>query len=929
MDWTSALWLRIRALFRRRELDRNLEDELAFHLAMRGQKYQTDGMSAREAQQAARRAFGNVAALKESARTQWTFATLESFWQDVRYAVRMMAKSPGLTTVVVLSLALGIGANTAIFSVVNAVMLRMLPVREPEQLVLLNWSASKFPEKVIEDIQGSGGKDPKTGKYNSYSFSSASFEYLRGRNQVFSMAFAFAANSDRENVGLNGHADSAEVQAVSGDYFQGLGLTPVLGRVLLPSDDHASASQAAMISYRFWQQKLGGDRSVVGRSIAVNSTPVTIVGVAPAEFFGTQPGVAPEIWIPLSLYAAQSLRIDNYDLVTPKVWWLGIIGRLKPGVTVTEARAQLGVLFKEELRAAAPSSMSDADLPSLGLIPASRGLNDLRDEFSTSLALLMAMVGVVLLVACANVAGLLLAKATARRREIAVRLSLGAPRGRIIRQLLTESVLLAMSGGALGLLVAHWVRAVITTLVATGRNAITVSLEPDLRVLAFTAGVSVVCGVLFGLAPALRATRVEVFPTLKQTAGTIGGHKFRSGKILVGGQVALSLLLLISAGLLIVTLQRLQHVDLGFDPRNLVTFRVQPGLNGYKGERLANYYQEFQRRIRAIPGVRAAGFSQNGTIASGYSQGAAVIPGYSESNPEATVVAGVPGKRVRVWRHWIGPGYFEALGVPVLLGRGIGSQDVQSAQSYVAVVNQQVVRKYFRGDNPIGHELQMNGGITGKRGAVIVGVVKDTKYGELRDEMPPTAYFSYLQRKEYPTFLTYAVRTEGDPRRVIGAIQRQALELDPNVPLSEVRTESEVIGDALSLERSFAVLSSSFGFLALLLACIGLYGTISYTVAQRTNEIGIRIALGAGRESILGMVLRETVLVVTAGLTVGLPLAWGGTRLLKTQLYGISPHDPRTIVISALGILAVTMAAGFLPARRAAHVDPMVALRYE
>ncbi len=930
MQWASGLWLRLKALFKRRQLDRDLDEELAFHLAMREQKLQGEGAGLANAHDAARRAFGNMAEVKETTRSLWTFERMETVGRDLRYGLRTLAKTPVLTAIVVVSLALGIGANTAIFSVVNAVMLRMLPVQEPTRLVLLNWSSKDWPEKVVEDIEGSGGKDPKTGTYSGYSLPSATFEYVRAHNDVFSSTVAFAANTEEVNVGLDGRADTAEVQGVSGDYFDGLGVRPLIGRTLLPSDDTDTAAPTAVVSHRYWIRKLGADRGVGGKQIVINGTPVTIVGVAPPEFFGIEPGSAVDIWIPQSLYATQSLHIDNYNLRAPKVWWLGVIGRLKPGVTPDQAHGRVSLLFRESLNAVGASPISEKDMPALTLVPAGRGLDSLREEFSTSLTLLMAMVGLVLLIACANVAGLLLARATVRQREIAVRLSLGASRARIIRQLLTESVLLAVLGGIAGLVVARWAREVLLALLASGRFPVVLSIQSDSRVLAFTAAISVVCGLLFGLAPALRSTTVEVLPVLKQAAGRTGSarHRFLSGKVLVGAQVALCLLLLICAGLLLGTLIRLQHAELGFDRENLVTFRVQPGLNGYRGERLARYYQQLQQRIGALPHVHAVGFSQTGVVGSGWSQGAAIIPGYTESLPGARAVPGVPGKRVPVWRHWIGPGFFGTLGIPVLQGRGIGPQDTAAAP-FVAVVNRQVVEKYFHGDNPIGHIIDMNSGVSGKSGAEIVGVVADAKYGSLRAGPPPTAYFSYLQRKDPPTFMTFAVRTEGNPKAVIPAIQRVAFELDKDVPLIGVATEAEVIDQSLMMERTFAFLSSSFGSLALLLACVGLYGTISYTVAQRTNEIGIRMALGAAREHILGMVLRETLLVVAAGIGIGLPLSWAATRLLQAQLYGLTAHDPSAILVSTAVILVLAAIAGFLPARRAAHVDPMVALRYE
>ncbi len=903
------------AWFSRSHRERELREELESHIALRTEQNIVRGLAPEEARRQALVQFGNPSLLREEGRSAWGYMWLETLLLDVRYALRMLRKTPAFTAVVVLTLALGIGVNTAIFSAINAVMLRLLPVPQPEQLVLLNWSHKEWPKKVLDDLEGSSFRD-KSGKGStSYSFSTATYDYVQQRNDVFSETFAFAANSGTVNIGLNGRADSAGLQGVSGNFFAGLGVSAMLGRALLLADDAGNGAPVTVVSYSFWSRKMGRDPSVLDKAITVNGTPLTVIGVMPPDFFGIEPGEVPDLWVPLNLYAFQAAQ-GGFEVRTPKVWWTGILGRLKPGETAEHANAQLGVLFRQSL-AQADANLADADIPQLELVPAARGLNQLRRRFSDSLLLLMAMVGVILLITCSNVAGLLLARATARRKEIAIRASLGAARTRIVRQLLTESVLLALLGGVAGVLLARWAGAGLVALLAGGRTPVEISVAPDLRVLAFTAAVSILSGVLFGLAPALRATRLDVFDTLKQVAasGLGGSRRFLSGKLLVGAQVALSLVLVMGAGLLLGTLRKLEQLDIGFDRTNLVSFRVQPGLNGYKDQRLADYYAELQRRLAAIPGVRSVTLSQLGPIASGSSSTAVAIPGFSE-----------PGKRVNVYRHSVGPRYFSTLGLPILLGRPLGEQD-NATTAPVAVVNQKFVAMYMRGENPVGHTFEYN-----KRTFTIVGLAKDAKYARIREEAPPTMYLSYLQ----PTngrftfsFLTYLLRTEGDPRSVYGAIQREVLATDKDVPLSNLHTETELIDQVLFLERTFALLSSVFGGLALLLVCVGLYGTIGYTVAQRTNEIGIRMALGARPGSILGMFLGDTVRVVATGLLIGIPLALFATRLLTTQLYDLSPHDPATIALAIATLLAVTVIAGFIPSRRAAHVDPMVALRYE
>ena len=917
MTRLRVLIARVKGLFAKDEQDRELNEELQAHLEMLVEEKRRQGLTEEEARRAARIHLGGIAQTEEAYREARGFQFVETFLQDLRYALRMLRRSPGFAAVVIVSLALGIGANTAIFSAIDAVMLRVLPVEEPQQLVMLQWHASKWPQKYVEDLEGSSFGNEHDGQ-SSYSFTYAQYQQFKNQNYVFSSTFAFAANSDAVNVGIDGRAESAMVQGVSGNYFAGLGTQAVIGRTILPEDDQESAPAVAVVSNSFWKQRLGESHEAAGKTIIVNGLPVSIVGVAPPDFFGLEPGSSPDLFIPLTKYSAeQARRGPTYNglsfLTDPKLWWTGVVGRLRPGVTAQQAQAELEVMFDQNLNAMVPTPAPIK--PALQIIPVKQGLESLRRQFSSSLLLLMMMVGAVLLIACGNVASLLLTRASARQREIAVRLSLGARRMRLVRQLLTESVFLACCGGLLGLVIAKWAGRVLLALLSSGRGKINLELHLDSRVLAFTAIVCIVSGILFGLAPALRATRVDLLSSLKQSSTGSAGRKLAAGQLLVAGQVALCLLLLVSAGLLLRTLQSLQRVDLGFNRQNLLLFTVRPGLNGYKGAQLDEYYLEMQRRMQRLPGVHSVSFADRNPIGQGTSSTSGSISGYTPA-----------GKGVDIYRHIVGPGYFDTLGIRMRLGRALGPQDTRTAPQ-VIVVNQVFVDKYMNGDFPLGRHVDFG---SAKRIFEIVGVADEVKYARLRDDIPPTAYFSSLQSPIPWNFMTFMIRSgEAGLPALSAAVRREGLALDKNVPLVDMKTETQVVSQVLFMDRTFAALSSAFGFLALLLACVGLYGTMAYAVARKTNEIGIRMALGAGRGTILGMVLRETALIVLAGIALGLPAAWAASNLLKARLFGLGPHDPWSIALAIAATVAVTAVAGYIPARRASRVDPIVALRYE
>ena len=930
MNWVRVLVSRVRGLFGRNRLDDDLDEELQSHLEMLVDENLRRGMNIDEARRAARRSFGGITQTKEAFRDQRGLPIVETIIQDLRYGLRMLRKNPGFTAVAVLTLALGIGANTAIFSVVDAVMLQSLPVRNPQELVLINWTAKDWPA-IVEDLEGSNRKDPDSGAWLSESVPYQVFDALRKQSTTLSEVFAFSANVNGFNVQFDGKPHSAATEPVSGNFFSGLGVQAVLGRPILPDDDMATAPPVAVLSYNFWKGKLGGDQSVIGKTIVINSLPLTVVGVAPPEFFGTQPGEDNDVWVTLQMfprlvralnfagpaqYGSEAEAAAAAYWQKGSTWWLVVMGRLKQGVSAAQARAELEVIFDQSIDAMITSEKQQENRPAFKLAAGAKGLDFLRRRFSEPLFVLMGAVALVLLIACANVAGLLLSRATARQREIAVRLSLGARRLRLIQQLLTEALLLAVIGGALGLLVSRWLSGLLVALVASGRQSISLPLSVNLRVLLFTAAVAMLTGVLFGLAPAFSATRMSLTTALKEGASRLGGRRSRLAKVLVSAQIALSLVLLVGAGLFLRTVQKLESVPLGFERDHLLLFSVAPGLNGYKGPSLVDYYRQMQERITAIPGVSAVSFSSHGPVGDGASSSSIKIPGVTS------------GKEVfDLHRHLIGPGYFDTLGIPILSGRVLDERD-NTAGPKVTVVNQTLARSAFGDDNPLGKILRF-GSDTKPRDFQIVGVVGDAKYNDLRQPAPPTAYFSHLQAIDVASFMTFQVRTRSEPEALVTALRSEVAEVDANVPITKLDTLVQRIDKALLLERMFSRLTGTFGLLALVLVCVGLYGTMSYFVARRTNEIGIRIALGAKPVGVFRMVLGEGLKLTSAGVAIGLAGAFFGTRLISSALYEVPAVDPLTFAGVAGLLIAVGLVACYVPARRAMRVDPMVALRYE
>ena len=831
--------------------------------------------------------------------------------QDVRYGLRMFRKNPGFTALAVLTLALGIGANTAIFSLINAVMLRPLPVRDPQRLVILKWSARQWPNTHGMN-QWSGCPTKKAPGLQQLlpegcSFSYTMFEQVRALNNIFSAVFAIVP-SPQFGVSIDGHAGFANGEYVSGEFFRALGLRAAVGRLLRPADDAAGASRAVVLSYGYWQRQFGGAPSVVGKSITINNVPFTVVGVGPPGFVGLDLGITQDLWLPQT-------QPGKEDAAS---WWLMIGARLRPEVNEARAQAATEVVFRRGVTSGPSPLLKPEDAPHIELPGIGRGLATLRKNFGDPLFLLMAAVGLVLLIACANIASLMLARTAARRREFAVRFALGAGLSRVFRQLLTESLMMSAAGGLVGVLLAYLgSHSLAAFLSANWFASMVVDVRPDVRVLGFTLAIAVLTGILFGLAPALRSTRVQVGPALKESAALPTGHgtkrwwtELRLGNALVVVQVALSILVLVGASLLVRTLINLATMNVGFDARNLVIFSVEPELNGYKGERLAGLFPELQRRLGALPGVSSVGYSSGALLALGWSGQDVFFPG--QSGQQADVLD-------------VGPRFFETMRIPLLAGRTYDARDFDKASATkmkVAIVNQSFARRFFRGRNPVGQLICLDD--KKPPDVQIVGVVGDTKYYDLRSEIDPTMYFPME-----PGGGTFEVRTALDPKAFIPSIREAVRSVDSNLPLDRLMTQSEQIDQTMFQERLVAWLSGAFALLALAVACIGLYGLLAFEVTRRTHEVGVRMALGASPRQVFGLVLRRGVRVVALGAVLGIAVALGLTRYLQSLLYGVRAIDPLAYVAVTILLLAVALGACYVPARRATQVDPMVALRYE
>jgi len=844
---------------------------------------------------------------------------------DLRLALRSLAKTPGFTAVAIVSLALGIGANTAVFSLVNAVLLQTLPVKNPQELVIFNWLSTA---ENVGPANTSGTTTIEPGnRRTSTSFSIPMFEAFRGRSEMLDPVFAFAPLFGGVNVVCDGAAEIvAGAQVVSGDYHRGLGVAAAAGRLIALDDDAPTAAPVAVISYRYWQRRFGGDPAAVGKSIAVNGVPATVVGVTAPDFNGAmQAGEVVDLTLPLSLES--QIRRGQGDNRRPSYWWVRIMGRLKPGVTAEQARAGLESVFYANVRGnlrvmALPGAPAvdpgNIPLPRLRIEPGGRGLYESRRNYERSLRLLTGVVALVLLVACVNLANLLLARGASRRREIAVRLALGASRGRLVRQLLTESVLLAALGATAGVVISLWGGQALLALHPFGSDPLQFDTSVDWRVLGFTSAVALVASVAFGLAPALRATRLDLTREFQGGARTLGtGSRSALARTLMIVQVALAFVLLVGAGLFVRTLRNLQNVDVGFNRERLLLFEVDAISNGSSAPQARATYDRMRERLAALPGVRHASFAHVAPLSEMNWSNRVAVPGYTPTTVNDTFVR----------MNGLGPDNLVTMEMPLLRGRDFAAGDTASAAPKVAIVNQSFARKYFGGGDVVGRRIR-TGERAGEPDIEIVGLVRDAQYAKVRSEPLPVVFFPYAQLQTIRT-ANFAVRYSGGEAAVAAAIRNAIREVDASLPMTNVRTQEQQIDRLMTQERLFASLCTGFGLLALVLAAVGLYGLMTYAVQRRTGEIGLRLALGALPRGVVWMIVRESLGLVAAGVGIGIAAALGATRWIASMLFGLPTTDPLTYAAVALLLLVVAVTAALLPSRRASRVDPLVALRTE
>ncbi len=843
--------------------------------------------------------------------------------KDIRHAIRVLAQAKGWTAVVVLSLAVGIGANAAVFTAVNGLLLRKLPVQDPDSLVRLKWGGENEMSTDQSDYGNSGRS--ADGQPIRATFSYPMFLEFRSANQT--MTDLAASRPGGVTVTIAEQAEQARSLMVSSNYHQLLGVSARIGRTLLPEDDNPAAPAVAVLSYLYWQTRFSSNPGVIGTVIRVNNLPVTIVGVTAESFTGTQLVSAQGSSLTMPIRLDDRISGDAPRMNDPTVWWVQVTGRLKPGVTPEQVHGNLGSVFQRQSRAGMQAYLASASeeirnrsdnqgriaVPHLLVDSASRGTYDSDQRQVTALSLLGTVVALVLLLVCANVANLLLSRAAARRREVSVRLSMGATRARVVRQLLTESLLLAALGGGVGLLLARWGQSLLPAPVGT-------TVPADWRTLVFAAGMTVLAGVVFGIAPALRATKMDVGIALKDDSRSVAGSSTVLSKALLVLQVSISVVLLVGAGLFLHTLENLRNVDIGFDPQNLLLVRVDTEGAGVTDERRFQFLREAMDRLQTVSGVRSATVSNPTLLSGNTSETGLFVQGRTYPGGRAAYES----DRDDINYVIVAPNYFATMGIPLVAGRSFTDRDDTRAPE-VAIINEAAARKFFPNESPVGRRAGRSPEKSGN--FEIVGVLRDARYNSLREPAPPTLYLPYLQAG--PEDLVFTVRTTGDPAMLLTAVRAAISAVDSRIPIVTVETQMSQIERRYAHERVLAQAYTLFGGIALFVAAIGLFGLMSYNVSRRTREIGIRMAMGAERNAVLGLVLRESMLLVAVGVVIGIAVAIGAGRLIASQLFGLEPTDAATMAAAIAVMATVAAAAGYIPAQRAIRVDPMVALRYE
>ena len=921
MNLLARLRSWLKWVVKRQRLESDLEAEVRFHLDSYAGELVRSGVPAAEAVRRARIEFGGIESHKDAIRASVGLRWWDDLWGDLQYGARILWKSPGFTSLAVVSLALAIGANTSIFSLANQLLYAQLGVPHPEQLRLLTIIASEH--SVVHSSWGSISP-AASGGTRFASFTYPIYQQLRKESHVLDDIFAFKENI-QANATIDGAAQAVRLELVSGNLYEQMGVRPVLGRPILPSDDQAPGTGAvATISEGLWERAFGKSPDAVGKVITVNMTPVTVIGVNPRAFTGAMSvQSSADIFMPLSMIPVVKGELGTSGplLSSSEIWWVQLMARQKPGVPVEQARAALNVAFSAAIHATMTVAKNDT-IPRLDLEDGSRGLNFYGKHFARPVYVLLAVVGFVLLIACANIANLMLARSSARQREMSVRLALGAGRGRIMRQVLTESLMLAAIGGAVGLFLGYLSRTALPKLLLNAWEREGMKVPFDWKVFSFTAGVTLATGVLFGIAPAWNATRAEIGTAIKDGGkASTKKRKGWSGRTLVAFQVALSTMLVFGASLFVRTLINLDAVDVGFRADNLVLFDLNPPNKQYPAPKDIALHARVEQALRDVPGVEGVTLTDIPLLANSVSESDFSVEGAPKTNEPH-------GEGSGAMQSTVGQDYLSVMGIPIVAGRNFRAQDVEAPQRF-SIVNQALARKYFPKQNPIGRRFTMDDSNTKNRSWLeIVGVAADTRYANLQQETPPLHFDLYRQSKDIGG-ATYVVRTRLKPDAIVPSLRAVVQDIDRDLPLLDVRTQRQQINGTISQERVFASLTATFGILALALACVGIYGIMAYAVSQRTNEIGIRLALGAERGQVQGMVLKEAGRLAAVGVVVGIAVALGLGQLVKSMLYGLRPSDPASLVGAAVVLLGVALLAGWVPAMRASRVEPMEALRHE